>query len=196
MSRKEAILEAATQLFAQRGFSATPTADIAKKAGVAEGLVFHYFKTKEGILLHIFEEKTALYLSGSRIRAENCSTGLNAIKALINFHFEFSVEHSDALVILIRDFPSSLVQSKENLCPTRKTNFNRVISLLEKCINRGKLDGTIMNVPTRETAIIIQGMLNSISRLQMLGPIDIPDLTCHLMEFCIRAIGRTAIKKN
>ena len=43
INRKQAILEAAVDLFAENGFSATPTSAIAKRANVAEGLIFHYF---------------------------------------------------------------------------------------------------------------------------------------------------------
>ncbi|MBW1671218.1 MAG: helix-turn-helix transcriptional regulator [Deltaproteobacteria bacterium] len=46
MTRKKVILMAATELFAQWGYTATPTSEIAQASGVAEGTLFHYFKTK------------------------------------------------------------------------------------------------------------------------------------------------------
>jgi AcrR family transcriptional regulator len=188
MSRKKAILEAATQLFAQKGFSSTPTADIAKRAGVAEGLIFHYFKTKEGILVNILLETTEHYLSGSRARIENCRTGLDAIKACIGFHFEFSSENSDALAVLIRDVPSSIAQADKTLCTIIKNEVHSVTKLWEECIDRGKRDGTIRDVPTLETALTLQGMLNGVSRLQILESIEAPDLTAHIIEFCVIAL--------
>ena len=194
MNRKEAILEAATQLFAQKGFSSTPTSDIAKEAGVAEGLIFHYFKTKEGILLNILLEITERYLSGFRARIKNCRTGLDAIKACIGFHFEFSGENSDALAVLIRDFPFSIAQAGEESCRIMKNEVHRVTRLWEECIDRGKRDGTIRDVPTWETALLLQGMLNGVSRLQILEPIEVPDLTSHIIEFSVIAISGTTEK--
>ena len=44
------IFNAAVQLFSQNGYNATTTKDIAQFAGVAEGTVFHYYKTKKHIL--------------------------------------------------------------------------------------------------------------------------------------------------
>jgi AcrR family transcriptional regulator len=190
MSRKETILGAATALFAQKGFSATPTSAIAREAGVAEGLVFHYFKTKEGILLCILEDVAERYISGCRARFENCPTGLEAVKALIGFHFQFSAENSDALVVLIRDQPFSAGPADQESFQVMKYGVESTISLWEECINKGKRDGTIKDVPARQTALILQAMLNGVSRLQILGPLEVPDLTSHIIEFCVRAISK------
>lgn len=56
MDKRELLLEAATRLFVERGFHATPTSEISKKAGVSVGILFHYFKTKDDLI-------TALYVS-------------------------------------------------------------------------------------------------------------------------------------
>jgi len=47
------ILAAATEMFAEKGFAATSTNEIAKKAGVAEGTIFRHYKTKKELLLSI-----------------------------------------------------------------------------------------------------------------------------------------------
>ena len=52
---RDRIVAAALQLFQTRGFDATTTKAIARKAGIAEGTVFNYFATKEDIALHFFE---------------------------------------------------------------------------------------------------------------------------------------------
>ena len=189
MSRKEAILEAATQLFAQRGFSATPTSAIANEAGVAEGLIFHYFQTKEGILLSLLKEMTGSYLAGSRGRMNNCDTGIEAVKAFIRFHFQFSRENSNSLAVLIRDFPFSAPRGSKALHKLMKNGVDSVLGLWEECIDRGKKDGTIREVPKTETALIMRGMLTGVSRLQILGPIEVPDLTSHIIDFCVRALS-------
>jgi AcrR family transcriptional regulator len=55
LSEKEKrILEAACKIFAEKGFSAATTNAIAKEAGIAEGTIFRYFKTKKDILRGIF----------------------------------------------------------------------------------------------------------------------------------------------
>src|SRR5882672_8739296 len=54
---RQRIVTAALQLFQTKGFEATTTRAIARKAGIAEGTVFNYFKTKEDIALHFFEQE-------------------------------------------------------------------------------------------------------------------------------------------
>ncbi len=54
---RKRIVTAALSLFQTKGFDATTTRAIARKAGIAEGTVFNYFKTKEDIALHFFEQE-------------------------------------------------------------------------------------------------------------------------------------------
>jgi len=56
-ARREQILETALGLFAVQGFDATSTRQIAKEAGIAEGLIFHYFPTKASLLTAILEDR-------------------------------------------------------------------------------------------------------------------------------------------
>lgn len=48
--KEEKILQSAIQVFSEKGFSAATTSEIAKNAGIAEGTIFRYFKTKKDIL--------------------------------------------------------------------------------------------------------------------------------------------------
>src|SRR6266536_2936332 len=54
---KQAILKAALELFAAKGFYATTTKAISKKAKIAEGTLFNYFQTKEDLALYFFEQE-------------------------------------------------------------------------------------------------------------------------------------------
>ena len=189
MSREETILAAATALFARNGFSATPTSAIAKEAGVAEGLIFHYFKSKVGILLCILEDVTERYLSGCRTRFENCRTGLDAVKALIGFHFEFGAENTDALLVLIRDVPSSFSRNPAPPDQDTASGIHRILCIWEECIERGRRDGSLRHdLSPRETAFVIQGMLIGISRLRLLTSLEASCLPAQATDFCIRAL--------
>ena len=54
--KRNAILDAATRLFAERGLTAAPTSAISKQAGVAEGTLFTYFKTKDDLINALYRE--------------------------------------------------------------------------------------------------------------------------------------------
>ena len=55
---KEQILAAALELFRKQGLDATTTKQISRKAGIAEGTLFNYFKTKEDLALFFFQKET------------------------------------------------------------------------------------------------------------------------------------------
>src|SRR6056297_972459 len=193
MSRKESILRTSVSLFAQRGFATTTTSSIAKEAGVAEGLIFHYFRTKEDILLQVLKDMIETYLAGSKPLVEKCSTGLEAVKSLIDFHFQFSIDNSEALLVLLRDLPNSFLQEGGLSNEAIKHGLNGVIGLLEQSISRGKEDGTIKaEIPPSETAFLLHGMLSGVSRLQLLEPIQVPDLKDQVIDFCYRSIAKNS----
>jgi TetR/AcrR family transcriptional regulator, fatty acid metabolism regulator protein len=56
MDKRRLLLDAATKVFAERGYHACRVGDIAAEAGVAYGLLYHYFRSKEQVLHTIFRE--------------------------------------------------------------------------------------------------------------------------------------------
>ena len=58
--KEQKILEAAIDVFSEKGFSGATTSEIAKRAGVAEGTIFHYFKVKKDILRSILIQMISL----------------------------------------------------------------------------------------------------------------------------------------
>lgn len=60
--KRSLILEAAIKVFATHGYHRARVSDIAREAGIAYGLVYHYFKNKDEILATIFEERWAAFL--------------------------------------------------------------------------------------------------------------------------------------
>jgi AcrR family transcriptional regulator len=56
IDRRRDLLDAAVRVFARKGFHASRVGDIAEEAGVAHGLLYHYFRSKEEVLETIFRE--------------------------------------------------------------------------------------------------------------------------------------------
>ncbi len=63
VDRRRQILEAAVRVFARQGFHACRVSDIADEAGVAYGLVYHYFSSKDQVLNELFVERWSLLLA-------------------------------------------------------------------------------------------------------------------------------------
>lgn len=91
-NREEEILEAAIKIFSEKGFSAATTSEIAKEAGVAEGTIFRYFKTKKDILIKVMTK--VLEILGEKLIIERLTK-----------LFEENKEKSerDILIIILKD---------------------------------------------------------------------------------------------
>jgi AcrR family transcriptional regulator len=63
VDKRRQILDAAVRVFARQGFHATRVSDIADEAGVAYGLVYHYFRSKDEVLNELFLERWSLLLA-------------------------------------------------------------------------------------------------------------------------------------
>lgn len=61
--RRRQILDAAVRVFARQGFHSCRVSDIADEAGVAYGLVYHYFRSKDQVMNELFTERWSLLLT-------------------------------------------------------------------------------------------------------------------------------------
>src|SRR5437868_14795632 len=61
--KRERILDAATKVFAKKGFYATRVSEVAKAAGVADGTIYLYFKSKDELLVSLFEDRVEKLLA-------------------------------------------------------------------------------------------------------------------------------------
>ena len=192
MSRKDDIINAAVILFAENGYSATSTSAVAKKAGVAEGLIFHHFKNKVGILICIFTELSEVYRHEVEKIFKKAETGLDALLTVVRFHFEFAENQSKKFKVLLRDFPSELAASKSKAGNIVIDHISNTLNQIKKCIKRGLEDGSIRDVPLEETAYIIRGMLTGISRfkISMPGVLINPDIYLEVESFCRRSLSQ------
>lgn len=91
--KREQIAAAAAALFADRGFAATTTARIAKRAGVSEGIVFHHFGSKRDLFRYVVAEYGRDFVRAmfGDAPAERPSTPREAIEAA----FAYVRDHSD-----------------------------------------------------------------------------------------------------
>jgi AcrR family transcriptional regulator len=63
--KRRAILDAAIRVFARQGFHSARVSDVATEAGVAYGLVYHYFDSKDQMLNELFSERWSLLIDAS-----------------------------------------------------------------------------------------------------------------------------------
>lgn len=94
------ITEAAVEVFAEKGFRHARVSDIARRAGVADGTIYLYFKNKEDILLSIFEEKMDLLLTGLAAELKGVTDAHARIRRFARFHYRQVSDNRAAAEVL------------------------------------------------------------------------------------------------
>ncbi|MDQ3688143.1 MAG: TetR family transcriptional regulator [Acidobacteriota bacterium] len=86
--KREAILRAATRVFARNGYFNSKVADIARVAGVADGTVYLYFKSKEEILHSIFDRNTTEAIVEGRRQLDEIADPREKLRRIAALHLE------------------------------------------------------------------------------------------------------------
>ncbi|APC48088.1 TetR/AcrR family transcriptional regulator [Virgibacillus halodenitrificans] len=81
------IIDAAVVVIAENGYHASQVSKIAKKAGVADGTIYLYFKNKEDILVSVFEEKMGQFIEEIEKGISDKQTANDKLLTLIMLHF-------------------------------------------------------------------------------------------------------------
>jgi TetR/AcrR family fatty acid metabolism transcriptional regulator len=88
VDKREAILRAATRTFARNGYFNSKVADIARAAGVADGTVYLYFKSKEEILHSIFDRSVNEAITECRKQLETITDPREKLRRIAHLHLE------------------------------------------------------------------------------------------------------------
>jgi TetR/AcrR family fatty acid metabolism transcriptional regulator len=98
--KRRAILDAAIRVFARQGFHSARVSDVAAEAGVAYGLVYHYFDSKDQMLNELFSERWALLLDASEEMQRGGGTPRDKLGGVASFIIE-SYRHEPELMKVI-----------------------------------------------------------------------------------------------
>lgn len=93
IEKREQILETATRLFVERGFHATPTSAITKEAGVSAGILFHYFKTKDDLIIQLFVELKKEFTMAVLKDVDTLSAGLSKLRIIWMNSWKWGLEN-------------------------------------------------------------------------------------------------------
>src|SRR6476469_11262783 len=86
--KREAILRSAVKVFAQKGFFNSKVSDIAGEAGIADGTVYLYFKSKDEILHSIFDQAMAVFIDEGKRELAAIERPADRLKKIAKLHLE------------------------------------------------------------------------------------------------------------
>jgi TetR/AcrR family fatty acid metabolism transcriptional regulator len=107
IDRRRDLLDAAVRVFARKGFHASRVGDIAEEAGVAHGLLYHYFRSKEEVLETIFREVWEL-LAVDTNRIEHANVPLREqLRRFARIYLGSWLMTPDLIAVLVREIARS-----------------------------------------------------------------------------------------
>lgn len=189
--KKQAILKAATILFAQKGFNETSVAELARMTNAAEGTIFYHFKTKSDLFIAILEDvKTGIVREFDQyMEMVQCDNGLEMLEKVIAFLLYLAGRHEEWFLLLQRHYPYEVARENEVCRNHLATIYNTLMDLLEGAILRGKEDGSIAaEVPPRKSALLLFSMVNGLIWLNLNELYDATTLYETLLASCRKVL--------
>lgn len=151
------IIDAAAEVIAEHGFHQAQVSKIAKRAKVADGTIYLYFKNKEDILISLFREKMSLYVAKVE-EAINAQQGVeDKLFALVDMHFRNLSENQHWAIVTQLELRQSDKQLRAKISEILKS----FLKLLDNIIEEGKKEGIFApDLDTRLARQMIFGTLD------------------------------------
>ena len=135
--KREAILRAGVRVFAAKGFFNSKVADIAREAGIADGTVYLYFKSKDEILHSIFDRAMADFIEEGRRELEPIDDPLEKLKTIARLHLERLSADRDLAVV----FQVELRGSTKFMQEFSAAGFAEYLDIIKRTIEQGQKNG-------------------------------------------------------
>ena len=135
--KREAILRAATKVFANKGYFSSKVADIAGEAGIADGTVYLYFKSKDEILHSIFDRAMADFIAEGRRELALIDEPAEKLRRIAELHLEKLGSDRDMAVV----FQVELRGSTKFMRDFSEAGFAEYLDIIRKTIIEGQKAG-------------------------------------------------------
>ena len=143
VDKRRVILDAAVRVFAGRGFHACRVSDVADEAGVAYGLVYHYFGSKEQILDTLFVERWQLMLDAIEAIDRQDATAREKLEQVASFIID-SYRHSpDVMKVIIVDVTRAAHSFGREHLEHIRTAYDRIALIVESASRDGTFKSDI-----------------------------------------------------
>ena len=139
--KRDAILKAATQVFAQNGYFQSQVADIARAAGVAAGTVYLYFRSKDDLLVSLFERTMRDALAEGRRGLEAVDDPRQRLSLIAKLHLERLGRDRDLAVV----FQVELRQTTKFMERFSSTYLRDYLGMIRETIAAGQESGAFRN---------------------------------------------------
>jgi AcrR family transcriptional regulator len=166
--RREHLLASAVRVFARRGFHGARVGDIAAEAGVAHGLLYHYFSSKDELLETIFRGTWAALLDALREVEQSDEPASEQLRKVAAIVLRTWKRDPDLVRVLVREVTRSPQLQRE------VSEIGQGFAAIERIVASGQARGELRSdLDPRLTAVALYGALEAILTGWVLG--QLPD---------------------
>jgi len=155
--KRRQILDAAVRVFARKGFHASRVGDIAEEAGVAHGLLYHYFDSKDAVLQAVFHENWNVLLERIASVEETEESAADQLRHIATIILRTWLHLPDVVRVVIQEFGRSPELAE------RIGDLAQPIELFQRVIERGVARGEFReDIDPRVAATIVYGGIDEL----------------------------------
>jgi TetR/AcrR family transcriptional regulator, fatty acid metabolism regulator protein len=169
--KRRLILDAAVRVFARQGFHTCRVSDIADEAGVAYGLVYHYFRSKDEVLDTLFLERWNVMLAAIRETDGQDIPARRKLEAIASFIVDSYRHDPDLMKVIIVE----VTRAANSFGQTHLAKIQEAYRLIEAIVARAQAEGAFRSDVTAEfAAMAFYGTLEQVLTGWIFGLLD-PD---------------------
>jgi TetR/AcrR family transcriptional regulator, fatty acid metabolism regulator protein len=167
LDKRDAILRAATEVFARHGFFQAQVADVARAAGVAAGTVYLYFRSKDDLLVSIFERTMTQAIAEGRAALSRVTDPRARLEQVARLHLDRLGRDRDLAVV----FQVELRQSTKFMARFSSSYLRDYIGVIRETIADGQKAGLFRtDVNPTTAAKMFFGALDEMATNWILSP--------------------------
>jgi AcrR family transcriptional regulator len=154
-SRRAALLDAAAQLFAERGYNGVSIEDLGAAAGVSGPAVYRHFSGKPSVLAALLTGVSRELLDGSRAVVAESTSDQQALRGLVEFQVDFALRKANVIRVQDRDLGSLAPDDEESVRSLQRRYVDVWVDLL------ARLEPGAERTQLRRKAHAAFGLINS-----------------------------------
>lgn len=189
-AKRTAMMQAAVQTFAEKGYHAATVRDIVNQADVAIGTFYFYFPDKETLFLHLYEETADFLLQAIRQGVNSRTTFSQQVKAGVQAYVNLAVYEPAIIQLLLVGGIGALPSLSEQHLAFRREMHR----LWQRPLDQAAAKGLLLSQNTRRTAEAIVGALDEVILSLLNHPqpdTEAPPTIRELTAFVLRAAAYT-----
>jgi TetR/AcrR family fatty acid metabolism transcriptional regulator len=160
------IIDAAIRVFARKGYFNSRVSDIAREAGIAAGTIYLYFDTKEDILITLFREKMAEFVSTLWRAIAEERDAVAKVRRLVQLHFQMLEQHPDLAEVVQVELRQGQKLFRGPATQEIAAYFALIASVLEEGVAAGQFRPEL---PVKIAAKMMFGAMDQMATSWVLG---------------------------